>query len=467
MPDRPRNAEKYDALVLGSGEAGKYIAWMLASSGKRTAVVERRYIGGSCPNIACLPSKNFVHTAKVVHYATAAKEFGLDVDAPGVEMEVVRARKRAMVDGLIEMHRTRYDQNGTELIPGIGRFVGSKTIEVELNGGGQRVLTAETVVVSTGSRARIDSIPGMIEAGPLTHVEMLEVGVVPEHLVVIGGGYVGLEFAQVMRRLGSEVSIIERNDRLLHREDEDVSTALTSILAREGVKVYVDANVDSVTGRSGESVTVKIRQHGLPLSIAGTHLLVATGRIPNTAGIGLEVAGIEVGKNGHIRVNEHMETTAEGIYAVGDCAGSPYFTHIAYDDYRIVRERLAGRNRVSTGRQVPFCLFTDPELARVGLSESEAKSRGIAYRLARLPMNAVLRTRTMGESEGFIKALVSVADDTILGFTGLGVSTGEMMAPVQLAMSAGLPYTALRDLIITHPTFAEGLVYLFSAVPTR
>jgi pyruvate/2-oxoglutarate dehydrogenase complex dihydrolipoamide dehydrogenase (E3) component len=214
-------------------------------------------------------------------------------------------------------------------------------------------------------------------------------------------------------------------------------------------------------------VTVNISQQGQVVALAGTDLLLATGRTPNTDGIGLEIAGIELTKNGHIRVHEHMETTAEGIYAVGDCAGSPYFTDIAYDDYRIVRERLAGRDRASTGRQVPFCLFTDPELAGVGLSESEAKRRGIPYRLAKLPMNAVLRTRTMGETEGFLKALVSVADDTILGFTGLGVGTGEMMPPVQLAMSAGLPYTALRDLIITHPTLAEGRAYLFSAVHAR
>ena len=465
--DRSRKLENYDALVLGSGEGGKYIAWELASSGKRTAVVECCYIGGSCPNIACLPSKNFVHSAKIAHDATLAKEFGLHSAAPGVDMEIVRARKRAMVDGLIETNRAHYTQSGAELILGRGRFVAPKTIEVELNNGGLRLLTAETVVVSTGSRAAIDPIPGLAEASPLTHVGMLEVDVVPDHLIVLGGGYVGLEFAQAMRRFGSVVSIIERNGRLLHREDEDVSTALTAILSSEGVKIYLDSNVARISGHSGDSVTVDVSQNGQTEKIVGTHLLVATGRTSNTDGIGLDRAGIELTKDGSIRVNEHLETTAGGVFAVGDCAGSPHFTHIAYDDHRIVIERLAGRTRVTTGRQVPSCLFTDPELARVGLSESEARRKGIPYRLAKLPMNAVLRTRTLGETEGFLKALIGAEDDAILGFTGLGVGAGEFMAPVQLAMSAGLPYTALRDLILTHPTLSEGLVYLFSAVPNR
>lgn len=459
--------EDYEVLVLGSGEAGKYLSWSMASSGKRTALIERRYIGGSCPNIACLPSKNFVHTAKVVHYSSRAREFGLQPVPGAVEMETVRRRKRAMVDGLIEMHNGRFRNSGVELVLGSGRFIAPRTIEVDLNEGGRRVLRGKAVIVSTGSRARIDSLPGMAEASPLTHIELLEIGVLPDHLVILGGGYVGLEFAQAMRRFGSEVSIVERNLRLLHREDEDVSEAVTAILAREGIKIYTNVKVESVKGRSGEAVTVCGSKDGVAMEINGTHLLAATGRTPNTDGIGLELAGVEVDPRGHIHVNEHLETTAEGVFGVGDCAGSPYFTHIAYDDYRIVRERLAGGSRTTKGRQVPSCLFTDPELARIGLSESEAKREGIRYRMVKLPMNAVLRTRTMDESDGFLKALVSVENDTILGFTGLGVGAGEMMATVQLAMSAGLPFTALRDLIVTHPTFAEGLVYLFAGVPGR
>jgi pyruvate/2-oxoglutarate dehydrogenase complex dihydrolipoamide dehydrogenase (E3) component len=456
--------ERYDVLVLGSGEAGKYIAWGQATAGKRAAVVERRYIGGSCPNIACLPSKNFVHSAKVAHYAAQAAAFGLPVARGAVDMTVVRGRKRAMVDGLIEMHEGRFRDSGAELALGTGRFVGPKTIEVATNDGGTRTLTGETVVISTGSRARVEPLPGMMEAEPLTHIEMLEIGEVPEHLIVLGGGYIGLEFAQAMRRLGSPVTVVERGDRLLRREDEDVSATLTAVLEREGVRILTGAAAERVSGRSGDHVTVYGTHAGEVLELSGTHLLVAAGRTPNTDGIGLESAGVELTADGHVRVDEHLRTTAAGVFAVGDCAGSPHFTHIAYDDYRIVRETLAGRSRSTKGRQVPFCLFTDPEFARIGLSEAEAKRDGIDYRLGKLPMKAVLRTRTMAETDGFLKALVSKTDDSILGCTVVGVGAGEMIAPVQLAMSAGLPYTSLRDMIVTHPTLSEGLVYLFANI---
>ena len=332
---------------------------------------------------------------------------------------------------------------------------------------GVRTLRGAQVIVSTGTRTAVDTTPGLAESAPLTHIEALELDVLPEHLIVLGGGYIGLEFAQAMRRLGSRVTIVERNARLAHREDPDVSEALRQLFADEGIAFAVDAAVQRVEGKSGEGVRVAISQGGAASVLEGSHLLVATGRTPNTEGIGLELAGIATTARGFIQVNERLETTAPGVWAVGDCAGSPHFTHIAFDDFRIVRDNLAGGHRVTTGRQVPFCLFTDPELARIGLSETDARRQGIAYRLAKIPLAAVLRTRTLSETRGFLKALVSVEDDLILGFTGFGVGAGEIMAPVQLAMSAGLPYTALRDLILTHPTLAEGLVSLFSATPPR
>lgn len=458
-------AEHYDVLVLGSGEGGKYIAWNTASSGKRTALVERRYIGGSCPNIACLPSKNFVHSAKVAHTAIQAAKFGLHPGAPGLDMEIVRGRKRAMVNGLLEMHEERFAKSGTELICGQGHFVAPKTIEVTVAGGKTRVLSAETVVISTGSRAAIDPIPGLIEAFPLTHIEALELGQVPEHLVVIGGGYVGLEFAQAMRRFGSRVTIVERNFRLLHRADDDVAEFLTQIFVEDGIELLTNAHLKRVNGRSGEQVSLDLEQNGESIQLNGSHILAATGRTPNTDGIGLEKAGVELTAAGFVKVDEHLKTTAPGVFAVGDCAGSPHFTHVAFDDHRVVRDTLAGLPRTTTGRLVPSCLFVDPELAQVGLDETEAKRQGIPYRLVKLPMIAVLRTRTMGETRGFLKALISAENDTILGFTAFGPSAGEMMAPVQLAMSSRLPYTALRNSIFTHPTFAEGLVYLFSTTP--
>lgn len=466
MTSNQPGVESYDLLVLGSGEAGKYIAWSAASAGKRTALVERRYIGGSCPNIACLPSKNLIYSASVAHLARHAAEFGLHAADPGVDMQAVRGRKRAMVDGLIRTHEGRFSQTGVDLIRGEGRFSGPRTIEVALNGGGTRVLTAEHVVISTGSRASIDSIPGLAESAPLTHVEALELGEVPAELVVLGGGYVGLELAQALRRLGSEVTIVDRNRRLLSRVDEDVAEVVTRAFLAEGIELVTEARVTRVEGRSGERVVLHLDGGNGSLQVSGTHLLVATGRIPNTQGIGLESAGVALTKAGFVQVDEQLRTTAEGVFAVGDCAGSPHFTHVAFDDYRVVREALAGRKRVTTGRLVPSCLFVDPELAQIGLSETEARKTNTPYRLLKLPMSAVLRNLTTGHTSGFLKALIGRDDDQILGFTALGSCAGEMMATVQLAMSAGLPYTALRDSIFAHPTYSEGLVYLFSGSPT-
>ena len=322
------------------------------------------------------------------------------------------------------------------------------------------------MIVSTGSRAIIPDVAGLHEAQPMTHVEELELDTLPRHLIILGGGYSGLEFAQAMVRFGSSVTVIDRGERLLPREDEDVAAELRKVLEAEGVRFVLGATVESVEGRSGDAVVVKINAAAGKETIKATHILAAAGRAPNTDGIGLQTAGIELTASGHIKVNEVLKTTADNVYAVGDCAGSPHFTHIAFDDYRIVQRTLRGEKRTTTGRQVPYTLFTDPELAHIGLRETDARQQGLAYRLAKLPMAAVLRTQTLGETEGFLKALID-DNDRILGFTALGVSAGELLAPVQLMMSAGLPYTTLRDLIITHPTLTEGLVYLFSSVPQK
>ncbi len=312
--------ENYEVLVLGSGEAGKYIAWNMASSGRKIALIERRYIGGSCPNIACLPSKNLIHSANFVHLAAQASAYGLRSAEPGVDMQVVRSRKRAMVTGLIEMHEARFAQTGTKLILGEGRFVAPRTIQVILAEGGTRVLTAEHVVISTGSRASIDPVPGLADSKPLTHIEALELGEVPDHLLILGGGYIGLEFAQAMRRLGSRVTIIERNPRLLHREDEDVTEALTRIFNAEGITLVFDAQLKEVRGHSGEQVVLDLERNSSLMDVTGTHLLVATGRTPNTDGLGLDKANVALTPKGFVQVNERLETTAEGVFAVGDCS---------------------------------------------------------------------------------------------------------------------------------------------------
>jgi pyruvate/2-oxoglutarate dehydrogenase complex dihydrolipoamide dehydrogenase (E3) component len=457
--------EEYDLVVLGSGEAGKYTAWTMAKKGMKVAVIERKYVGGSCPNIACLPSKNVVQSAKVAWYFRHGGEFGISAEHWAVNMSGVRERKRKMVAGLVQTHLDLYAKSGAELVMGQGRFVAPKTIEVTSAGAPTRILRGKNIVLSTGSRATIDAIPGLAEAKPLTHIEALELGEIPEHILVLGGGYVGLEFSQTLRRFGSRVSVIDRNDRLAHREDRDISDALQELFADEGIDVLTGTRLTRVEGESGKSVKLYAERNGSPIILEGTHVLAATGRTPNTEGIGLELAGVATTERGHIMVNERLETTAPGVWAVGDCAGSPHFTHIAYDDFRVVRDNLTGGNRVTTGRQVPFCMFTDPEFARIGLSETEARERGVPCRLAKIPMATVLRTRTISETRGFMKALVDTKSERILGFTAFGPQAGETIAVVQVAMTAGLPYTALRDSIFTHPTMAEGLGPLLSNVP--
>lgn len=459
--------EECDVLILGCGEGGKYLAWTLARQGKRVAVVERKYIGGSCPNIACLPSKNVIHSAKVASYLERSEEFGITKDNFKIDMAGVRDRKRQMVDGLVKMHLDNFKASGAELILGSARFIAPKTLEVALSDGGTRVVRGTRVVIGTGTHATLPDIPGLPESEPLTHVEALELDEVPKHLLVMGGGYVGLELAQAMRRFGSKVTVIDRNDRLAHREDDDVCQALQELFREEGIDLVVGADVARVEGKSGESVRLSIAQGASQTILEGTHLLVATGRTPNTSDIGLELAGVELNERGYIKVDERLRTTAPDVWAVGESAGSPQFTHISFDDFRVILADMTGKQRVTTGRQVPFCMFTDPELARIGMSEKEAKAKGISYRLAKIPMIADLRTRTLSETRGFMKALIDAESDRILGFTVFGVGGGEIMGTVQVAMVAGLPYTALRDTIFTHPTLLEGLIGLFSGVPSR
>ena len=458
--------EEYDLVVLGSGTGSKVAAWTFAEQGKRVALIERKYIGGSCHNIACLPSKNIIHSAKVASYVRRSEEFGVTIDGFRIDMSAVRERKRRMVSHSIDIHLEIFRKSGVELIVGSGRFIAPRTLEVTLPDGKHRRLHAAKVIISTGTHATLEPTPGLVEAQPLTHVEALELDHIPEHLIVIGGGYVGLELSQAMHRFGSKVSVIDRNDRLLHREDEDVSEGLRSLFEDEGIDIVLNARIKSVSGKSGEAVKVLIEQKGVSQTLEGSHLLVAAGRTPNTAAIGLELAGVELTDRGYVKVNERLETTAPGVWALGEVAGSPQFTHISFDDFRVFRDGVAGGNHVTTGRQVPFCVFTDPEFARVGFSETEAKRQDIAYRLFKIPMEDVLRARTLSETRGFLKALVEPDGDRILGFAGFAVDAGEIMGSVQIAMIAGLPYTALREAILTHPTLVEGLNFLFASVPS-
>jgi pyruvate/2-oxoglutarate dehydrogenase complex dihydrolipoamide dehydrogenase (E3) component len=459
------STETYDILVIGSGESGKYLAWTMASEGHRTAVVERKLIGGSCPNIACLPSKNIIASAKVRSFTRRAAEFGVDLESAATNMKGVQARKRAMVDSLIEVHLSRYHASGAELIMGGARFSGERTVDVELNDGGRRQLRGERVFLNLGTHATIPDVPGLAAARPMTHIELLDLDRLPEHLIVIGGGYIGLELAQAMRRFGAQVTVIEAGPQPLGNEDADVAAGIVDLFAAEGIALHRQTRVRSVDGESGRAVRLVVEGPDGERTIEGTDLLVAVGRTPNTGGIGLEQAGVRLTETGYVAVDEHLATTAPNVWAMGDCAGSPQFTHVAFDDFQVVHDNLTGGSRTTSGRLIPFCMFTDPELARVGLNETEARRLGLGYRMLSMPMAAVLRTRAISEPRGFMKMLIAADSDEILGFTVFGAEATELLAAVQTAMVGRLTYTALRSAIYTHPAMAEGLTFLLRNTP--
>ena len=459
------SVEKYDDLIIGSGIAGKFAAWT-RDSRRRTAIVERGLLGGACPNVSCLPSKNMIWSAKVISLAPRGREFGLKTDSLSVDMAAVQQRKSAMVQELRKIQADHTEASGAELIYGIARFVALRTAEIELRDGGTRSIQGERVFLDLGSHAAIPEVPGLAEAAPMTHVEVLELDRLPRHLIVLGGGYVGLELSQAFRRFGSNVTLIEHGPQLASREDPDVGAALKDLFLDEGIDVLLGAKTRRVEG-SGNRLRVQVNDARGDREIEGTDFLVATGRKANTEGMGLDKTGVELDERGYIKTNERLETTAKNIWAMGDCAGSPQFTHVGLDDFSIVHANLGGGNRNTGNRLIPFCMFTDPELARVGKNETEAHRDGIEYRLAKLPMAEVLRTKTISEPRGFMKVLISKDNDEILGFTAFGFEASELMVAIQTAMLGHLPYTVLRDAILTHPTMSEGLSQLLAGVSTR
>jgi pyruvate/2-oxoglutarate dehydrogenase complex dihydrolipoamide dehydrogenase (E3) component len=459
------SVEYYQNLIIGSGVAGKLLAWTLASQSQKTVVVERAMVGGSCPNVACLPSKNVIYSAKAASLVHPTKGLGVMTGAVRLDMAGVARRKWRMVNELVKIHLDKFKASGTELVMGEARFTGPKTVRVSLNAGGTRSLRGERVFINVGTRASIPDVPGLAAAGPMTHVEALNLERLPEHLVILGGGYVGLEFAQAMRRFGSRVTVLQRGPRLLKREDPDVAEALRDLLTDEGVEVFLLSEVLSVTGCSGTGIRLRVRSGAKERTLEASDILVAAGRTPNTDQLDAARAGVELDARGYVRVNDRLQTSAPDVWATGECAGSPHFTHVGEDDCRVVLDNLTGGNRTTRDRLIPYCLFTDPELAHVGLTESEARAQGVPYRIARVPMAMVLRTHTLSETRGFMKALIG-ADDRLLGFTALGAEASELMAVAQTAMLGRIPYTMLRDTIWTHPTAAEGLLGLFANPPS-
>lgn len=455
------NVETYDIIVFGGGKAGKTLAMDQAKAGKKVAMIERGLIGGSCINIACIPSKTLIRSAEVAHTAARTDPFGTHGSFT-TSMHEVRNRTAQVVSQMVEMNFKSFEASGMELVLGWGRFVYPRIIEVASKKE-KRYLTAERIYINLGTTASIPDLPGLLDVKPMTHVEALALGELPSHLLVLGGGYIGLELGQAFRRLGSRVTILEHGPQIASREDEDVAKSVQSALAESMIDVVLNAGDMTFEGRSGKNVTVKLADGR---SFCGSHLLVATGRKPMTSGIGLDIAGVALDEHGFINVDDHLKTSAAGIWALGEVAGTPMFTHASLDDYRVAKSGIEGGSYASTGRIIPYCVFINPELARIGLNEREAKAKGIPYRLARLPMFAVPRARTLSQQAGFMKALVG-DDDRLLGFTMLGAQAGEVMTSVQMAMLGGLPYTAIRDAIIAHPTLAEGLGLLFSKLERK
>jgi pyruvate/2-oxoglutarate dehydrogenase complex dihydrolipoamide dehydrogenase (E3) component len=456
--------QHYDAIVIGSGQAGGPLATALAHAGRRTALIEREHIGGTCINEGCTPTKTMVASARVAHLARRAADYGVQVGPVAVEMAKVRQRKREIVESFRGGSQRRIEStDGLDLIFGEASFSGPKSLAVRLNGGGSRELTADLIVINAGARPGRPPIPGLDRVPALDSTSIMELDVAPEHLLVLGGGYVGLEFGQMFRRFGSQVTVVQRGKQLLNREDEDVAGEVAKILREDGIEVLLETDALGVE-QAGGGGALRLRVHSPDRErvLEGSHLLVAAGRVPNADRLNLDAAGVRTDRQGFITVNERLETSVPGIYALGDIKGGPAFTHISYDDFRILRTNLIeGGHATTEGRLVPYTVFIDPQLGRVGLGEQEAREQGRAIKVAKLPMSHVARALEVDETRGFMKAVVDAASGQILGCAVLGLEGGEIMAVLQMAMIGQVPYTTIRDGVFAHPTLAESLNNLF------
>ncbi|MFI6208151.1 dihydrolipoyl dehydrogenase family protein [Streptomyces sp. NPDC051041] len=451
--------EDVDLLVVGGGKAGKTLAMDTARSGRRVVMVERGMIGGTCINVACIPTKSLVTSARLARRAASARSLGLNLGKVEVDLRQLRSHKEGVVSDMVALNHRQFLDSGMDFVLGTARFVAERMVEIGLDGGGRRVVRGADVVINTGTVPHLPLIPGLAEADPLTSETIMDLDRIPDRLAVIGGGYVGLEFAQMFAVFGSRVTVLDRNERLLPHEDADVAGVLAECLREDGVELLPRVAVKEVAREDG--VVRVLLDDGR--SLAADDVLVATGRDPVTRDLGLDAAGVRTDARGFVRVDDGLATGAPRTWAVGDVAGSPQFTHVSLDDYRIVKANIAGGARSTAGRLVPWNLFTDPELARVGLTEEQARATGRDVRVAKLPVRAIPRARTLRETRGVWKAVVDRDTEEILGVALLGPDSSEVLTVVQTAMWAGMPFTRLRDGLIAHPTMAEGLNALFTS----
>lgn len=454
--------EPFELIVIGAGQAGGPLAGAFARAGRRTALIEAAHVGGTCINEGCTPTKTMVASARVAHLARRAADYGVQTGTVSVDLAFVRQRKREIVTSWRSSSEDGLNKAGVELIMGEAQFSSPHSVRVALNDGGTRELSAETIVIDTGARPAAPDLPGLEALPYLDSTSIMELESLPEHLLVLGGGYIGLEFGQMFRRFGSQVTIVQRGERLLAREDGDIAAAVAEIMREDGIEVLLHSTARRVARSADGHVQLTVATPEGERTLSGSHLLVAVGRTPNSDRLNLAAAGVATDKRGHISVDERLATNVPGIYAVGDITGGPAFTHISYDDFRILKANLLGDGEKTThGRLVPYTVYIDPQLGRVGMSEEEAQAQGRAVKIFTMPMSQVARAIELDETRGMIKAVVDAQSDQILGFTMLGLEGGEIMSAVQLAMQGGLTASALRDSIFAHPTLAEALNNLF------
>ena len=452
----------YKAIVIGSGQGGTPLCQALAKAGWRTALVEREYIAGTCVNVGCTPTKTMVASGRVAYLARRGADYGVHTGPITVDMKKVRQRKRDIVNSFRNRNQSSIEKTkNLDLIFGDASFTGTKSIQVRLKRGGQSTLTGDYFFINAGCRPATPSLEGLQEVPFLDSTSIMELAAVPKHLVVLGGGYVGLEFGQLFRRLGSKVAIVHSRGQLLNQEDADVGQEVAAILKQDGIEVLLNAKAERVS-KAGSGIKLTVRMGKKLRTLDGSHLLIATGRVPNTEKLNLSAAGIDIDERGFIKAKNNLETSADGVYVIGDVKGGPAFTHISYDDFRILRTNLLEKGSASTdGRLVPYTVYIDPQLGRIGMSEAEARAQNKKIRVAKMPMAYVARALEVAESRGFMKVMVDADTNQILGAAILGIEGGEIMSQVQLAMMGKLPYTVLRDAVFAHPTLAESLNNLF------